>query len=196
MNDEELQRGYKRGDKAALEAVYWRHIDAVHRIVTKGVRLVDGRRAWLARRDLETDVVHDVFARAFAAAARTSYDDSRPLEPYLLQLARNVLVDTLRKERPREDAAAIETLTDEHEPPDPFATKLCAAAKSFVAGQDDETRRFVCLRYDEEKSQRDVANAMGVGRKRVRLLDDKLMHALKEHLATLGLWKKENDDEQ
>ena len=58
------------------------------------------------------------------------------------------------------------------------------------------TRRFVCLRYDEEKSQRDVANAMGVGRKRVRLLDDKLMHALKEHLATLGLWKKENDDEQ
>src|SRR4029079_6226029 len=42
------------------------------------------------------DVVQEVFVKAFAPEARRRFDASRPFEPYLAQIARNVAIDHWR----------------------------------------------------------------------------------------------------
>src|SRR5436190_1447628 len=104
----ELLRRFRKGERDALEAVYRTYVDRVAGIVRFGFRLASSGAVvpGLARdaQDL-ADVVQEVFAKAFAPAARQSFDGTRDYAPFLFAIARNVAVDWARQ-RGREIATA------------------------------------------------------------------------------------------
>ena len=75
--DRELLRRFRRGEVDALAAAYAAHVARVKTIVRRGFALSGGntRVAGVPEGSAEiADVVQEVFARAFAPAARLAYD--------------------------------------------------------------------------------------------------------------------------
>src|SRR5207244_12890424 len=84
-------------DRRAFAALYDRHLDAVYRYAFYRVRT-----------DAEAeDVTSEVFQRALVAMPR--YEPRRPFLAFLYTIARNIVTDRLRRQRPEasfEDAIA------------------------------------------------------------------------------------------
>ena len=178
---------FRAGDSAVLERVYYALVDDVFRIAALG--FTSGTARVGAERDPaeQRAIVQDVFVRAFAPRARDAYDGLRPYRPYLLTLARNVMVDRARV-RARESArtvdldldaliAADEPLT--HVPEDAAEVhELRGHTSAYIATLDAEQRELVRLRFEGDCSQLDCATAMGVSRRRVRTLEARLLKGL------------------
>ena len=140
-----------------------------------------------------------MFARAFQERARQQYDGLRPYRPYLLTIAKNLRVDQLRRQGREllllDDCAApdIDALIERDLPmPDLIEhdferQQLQRATRDFVAIQDEETQRFVAMRYEQELSQADVARELGITRRRARTLESRVQSGLARHLRSLGL---------
>src|SRR2546422_5107612 len=96
-NEQELARRASSGDRRAFAALYDLHVDAVYRYAFFRLRM-----------DAEAeDVTSEVFHRALAAMPR--YEPRRPFLAFLYTIARNVVADRMRRERPSasyEDALA------------------------------------------------------------------------------------------
>src|SRR5262245_44827660 len=96
----DLLRRFRAGDRAALESVYRAYVDKVTGIVRFGFRLpsASGTVSGASMSAGETsDLVHEIFVKAFAGPARASFDGLRDYGPYLYALTRNVLADWRRR---------------------------------------------------------------------------------------------------
>ena len=185
-----LLDAFRAGDRQALEAVYMVYVDAVFELVRFGFLLADGKRVPGTKEpDVQRELVHDVFVRAFAERARMSYDGVRPYRPFLLRVARNVIIDTWRRRGlALADAADVEELaTDGPADDDLDWQRLTEATRVWSATLDDESKRFVALRFAEGLGQREVARSMGATRRRVRTLEAMVRRGLLAHLTRLGL---------
>ena len=197
--DRALLDAFRRGERAALERVYRAHVDDVVRLLRSGFVSGEARVAGLGDLDRCLEHTQEVFVRAFSPAARDGYDGLRPYRPYLLRIAKNLVIDRLRaggREVPLATAAGDDGPDPEDriappEPAEPEAelhrARLRAATQAFLATQDDEVRRFVELRFVEERSQSEVLAAMGVTRRRVRTLEQRAFDGLRAFLAARGL---------
>jgi RNA polymerase sigma factor (sigma-70 family) len=185
----ELLRRFRQGDREALAVVYRACIDDVYRLARYGFRTEQGVVPPLADDSAALDLVQETFVRAFAEAARMRFDGLRPYRPYLLRITRNLRIDQLRRVRNEPltgyawDAGgsdALELLGEPQAAPEERAhqQRLLDATAQYTAGLDAEGKRFVQLRFEEEGSQRDVAAAMGVTRRRVRSLESQVLSAL------------------
>ena len=195
---------FREGDTLALREVYDAHVEEIHRLARCGFSIAGPPpRQVPPLRDVasQKDFVQEVFVRAFGERARAAYDGLRPYRPYLLQIARNLRIDQVRRsgkellslDDPRgpdidaliesRDVTWTEPLED-----DLHLRQLEAAAEEFVNTQDDETREFVRLRFVEELSQAEAAERAGVTRRRVRTLEARVQHDLRAYLRRLGLW--------
>jgi RNA polymerase sigma-70 factor, ECF subfamily len=200
-SDRALLDAFRRGDPAALSKVYWEYVDAVAAVARHGF-IVDasGRvRGEPAPAD-QRDVVQEVFARAFSDKARRAYDGINPYRPYLLRICKNLMIDRARARsrvvaleeqdrsgRPIDEWLADDTLPDEPNlDTDPEWRALVALTESFVRTLDDEARQFVKLRYEEQKSQYEVADLMKVTRRRVRTLEARVEKGLRRAMAAKG----------
>src|SRR5262249_10922972 len=96
--DRELLDAFRRGDREALARVYHHYVDAVARLVRYGFLLETRNLRISGARDVdaENEIIQDVFVRAFGERARLGYDGIRPYRPYLLRIAKNLLVDQAR----------------------------------------------------------------------------------------------------
>ena len=185
-----LLDAFRAGDRQALEVVYMFYVDAVFNLVRFGFLLADGKRVvGTTRPDMQRELVHDVFVRAFAERARISYDGLRPYRPFLLRLARNVIIDAWRRRGlTLADPADVEELATETPTDDDLDwQRLTHATRTWSATLDDECKRFVALRFEEGLGQRDVAKSMGATRRRVRTLETVVRRGLLAHLTRLGL---------
>jgi RNA polymerase sigma factor (sigma-70 family) len=143
------------------------------------------------------DAVQEVFVKAFGDKARRSYDGVRPYRPFLLQIAKNVRIDQMR--RSWREVGLAEAGLPERAPdtPDDWYTghpyfrapeetlhwqRMCRAAAHFLRGLDHESQRFALLRFVDELSQTEIARAMSVTRRRARTLEGRLVTGLKRHL--------------
>ncbi|HEX7480208.1 MAG TPA: sigma-70 family RNA polymerase sigma factor [Polyangiales bacterium] len=141
------------------------------------------------------DGVQEVFVRAFEERARLAYDGLRPYKPYLLRIARNLRIDQLRASgrQERDLATAFEDHLDAAQPEDVSAEDaldfraLNAATRSYIIELDAESQRFVELRFVEELSQAEVAERMGVTRRRARTLEAQVQQGLARFLKKRGL---------
>src|SRR2546425_4617291 len=99
-DEQDLARRASSGDRRAFAALYDHHVDAVYRYAF-----------FRLRTDAEAeDVTSEVFHRALVAMPR--YEPRRPFLAFLYTIARNVIADQMRRQRPQasfEDAFAHPT---------------------------------------------------------------------------------------
>src|SRR5213595_2778153 len=97
VDEPDLARRAASGDRRAFAALYDRHVDAVYRYAYFRLRV---------NAEAE-DVTSEVFHRALVAMPR--FEPRRPFLAFLYTIARNVITDRMRRERPQasfEDALA------------------------------------------------------------------------------------------
>jgi len=173
---------FRRGERAALERIYRSHVAAVERFVR--LALVRTRR--FTGSNL-SDLVQEVFMRAFSANARESYDERREYAPYLVTIARNVVIDWHRRtNREPLDPRELDTLLDgsASEPPDaePFPAEFVSLATRYVEGLPPQLREVHERRFVLSEPQQQAADALGISRQTLRTLEKKLINGLRREL--------------
>jgi RNA polymerase sigma factor (sigma-70 family) len=183
-----LQR-FRDGERSALETVYVAYVDAVARVVASALRRycggADRPHGW---RDVAAelpDLVQEVFTRAFERGARLRFDGVREYAPYLTAIAHNIVVDYLRRRQrlviddltPFVGEIAIQGQSPDHA--DDFAhSQIVALVAEYVAGLPSELRQVHEALYVQGLSQRQAAEALGLGRQVVRTLESRLKEGL------------------
>jgi RNA polymerase sigma factor (sigma-70 family) len=171
---------FRAGDRAALAEVYRYYYEDVHRLARSGFITRKGARAAGMRHEADRlDFVQDVFVKAFATSARTSYDGARPYRPFLLQIARNLRVDRLRQAGRVLDEIELSIESTEV---DLHWSQLLNEAGSFLGSLRGDVQTVAQLRFVEELSQVDVAERLGITRRRVRTLEGRLLGSVRRHL--------------
>ena len=172
---------FKRGERLALERVYRTHVAAVERLV---------RTALLRTRRFSgstlSDLVQEVFMRAFSASARGGYDGKRDYAPYLMTIARNVVIDWHRQtSREPFDSRELETLLERGaiEPDvEAFPAELVSLVASYVEGLPPELRDVHERRFVLSEPQQRAADALGISRQTLRTLEKQLIAGLRREL--------------
>ena len=190
--DRTLLDAFRAGDAAVLERIYYAYVDDVFRLAALGFATASGAIRPELDPDEQRAVVQEVFARAFAERARTAYDGLRPYRPYLLTIARNLMVDRARaraSERARSAEVDVDAIIAADAPlPGEVAEAVDLVrrrerARAYVATLDAEARTFVELRFDHDLSQAEIASRMRVTRRRVRTLEARVLDGLRDFLA-------------
>jgi RNA polymerase sigma factor (sigma-70 family) len=189
--DRELLADFRAGKRDALARVYHALVDDVFKLVALGFASTNGAIRGERDPDEQRVVVQEVFAKAFAERARLGYDGVRPYRPYLLTIARNVMIDRART-RSGELSRASEVDVDAiiaSDAPIPGAVedgadqqRLRSRAAAYIETLDPELRRFVTLRFEQELSHLDVAAKLGITRRRVRTLEARVIKGLRRFL--------------
>ena len=166
MHDETLIRQVSRGNREALSTLALRHGPALKQFAYR----------LLMSHQLAEEVAQETLIRAWREAAR--YDPNRSrLSTWLRQIAHNLAVDLLRKQR-------REQLAGELSPDDP-ATAVTAesivgdeennkALTDAIAGLQERHRTALVLTYYQSLNNREVAEIMGLS---VRALESLLVRA-------------------
>ena len=198
----ELLRGFKAGERSALTQVYRMHAEDIALLLRRGFSFDSGGQrhrfiGYGSGFELQ-DVLHETFRRAFEPKARASYDGIRPYGAYISTIARNLVLRSFRARerlfplssdagaRPLRGQAATELdprPSPEREVHDAQVRELVGR---FLAQLDSGERRLVELRYVEGLSQRDAAEALGLGRQRIRTKEKALRRKLLSFLREQG----------
>jgi RNA polymerase sigma-70 factor, ECF subfamily len=176
-----LLAAFRRGDRAALEEVYWAYVDVVEIAIRRGHAIASkGTRVPGAAPDAVADSVQETFLRAFREGARSAYDGVREYGPYLRTIARNVLVDRARSERREIPVDDLAPMLDATEAPDePWAdAETMRIVEDYIASLDDELRSIHEARYVRGLSQNVAAETLGITRQTVRTLEARLREGL------------------
>ena len=201
-NNRELLDRFRRGDREALSAVYYRYVDEVATLVRRGFTIESSGHAYVRGLDAdgERELVQDTFAKAFAEKARHAYDGISPYRPYLLRITKNLMIDRYRAaqhatvELDANGVGDIDQLLAANaefsvgdEPEDLHWKQLRGATTEFVATLDDESRQLIALRFVEELSQDETALRLKCTRRRVRTVEDRVVAGLRKSLQKRGL---------
>lgn len=192
VEDRELLAAFRDGRRAALDQVYRRYVLEIARYLRRGFMYTSNGQPLRfngiqSAFELES-FVQEVFARAFAPRTRMAYDGLRPYGAFLTGIARNVLLDELRRQaRHGEVIEAPENL--ERIPAPDVAADLAEVTRDEHRGRelvlafldsacDDHDRRLYVLRYERELSQVDAAREAGLTRIQVRRWERKFRERL------------------
>ena len=191
-----LLDAFRRGDSAALATVYFHYVDDIAAMVRHGFSIpTSGTRVrGAADEATERDLIQEVFARAFAPRARDAYDGIRPYGAYLRRIARNLMIDRVRtagRDVPlADDDGEIEIAAEAPEDDAGWVEQRRETA-AYVASLAPELRQLVKLRFEDELSQDQAADALGVSRRRVRTLEARIQKGLRKALRRAGLWQED-----
>jgi RNA polymerase sigma factor (sigma-70 family) len=187
MNDPDFLARFRAGERSVLAEVYWFYRRTVERLVCQG----GGRRDCHVGLGVDvSDVVHDVFVRAFAPAARTTYDGLRPYQHYLVTIARNALVDCARRTR-REfslEPKVLEEATNHGEDDLPWANpQVMKCVQDYITGLPRDLRDLHRCRFVEGMSQARATQMLQCSRQVLRTREKRLRDGLIEALERAGL---------
>jgi len=187
QRDPVLFRAFAAGEQLALERAYRFYAPQVDAYL----RALAGR---LSARDYaqtshRSDLLQDVFIRAFSQPVRQSYDGQRPFRPYLYAIARNCFVDVLRR-RAREVVISPELLPLESEAPtvpDPPDVLVAAVVHQYVSELPNKLRGVYEQRYVSGLAQLGACQALGLTRQQLRTREARLRRGLRQALAQAGV---------
>lgn len=195
-----LLTAFREGRREALAQVFRCYAPLLARRLRAGVVVkVDGAPTRLASRlahaDLEA-VIQEVFVRAFQETARRGFDGDRPYLPYLTAIARNLLIDDVRKHR-RRRTVLVEDVDEMAGDLDPDGSpsgpaheaqegELRAALDEAVAELPPRDREVFRLRFVERLGLEEVAEAAGISVSTVRRTEARLRVELLEKLQARG----------
>ena len=176
VDEQDLARRAASGDRRAFAALYDRHVDAVYRYAYFRLRI-----------DAEAeDVTSEVFHRALLAMPR--FEPRRPFLAFLYTIARNVVTDRIRRERPQasfEDALA-------HPSDVPGPEELASASddvrrlRCAVARLTTLQQEVIVLRYLEGRSTKETAVVIGKPESTIRGIQMRALAALRDLLGDLS----------
>ena len=101
------------------------------------------------------DVVQDALFQAFRKLE--SFDDSRPLKPWLFRIAHNQCIDFLRRRQVRQDAEAEVVVPDAVAPKDPLVPGIERAIERLVLTLPPKERASVLLKDVLDYSLEEIA---------------------------------------
>jgi RNA polymerase sigma factor (sigma-70 family) len=192
INDHELLRRFRAGERQALAYLYRQYAPSLKNTLKRCISGSSGESS-LSCSDL-ADVVQDVFIKAFSERARLSYDARHEYRPFLFAIARNALVDQLRRPQRevRVDIATIDRIaaTEASHQIDPFPWadhQLLMFVERYVAEVAVHERAVYLERYVRGRSQEHAASALGISRQRVRTLESRLRQGLAREMARANL---------
>lgn len=185
-DDRDWLDAFRRGDPWALERVFRTYAPLAFHGVRTGLALRNGTRVFVDNRHEQEDVVQEVFLRLLKPEARARYDGLRPYGVLVHVVVRNTLVDHLRRQSRLRELPLLETDgRSDAAPPDhaaagPLPDEVAmsneqrAAAQQVYAELSVEEQRFAQVRFVDGLSQRDTAQALGLGRQVVRRMEDEV----------------------
>ena len=187
-NDPQLLRAFRAGERAALAAVYRHYV----RSVDVYLRALSHRSGTPELRQASAiqDILQDVFMRVFADGARQAYDERRDFAPYLRAVARNSFVDTLRKRQGEKALSAEDLALCALEPSYPTADyerQVLATLEIYLDDISPDLRAVYEQRFVLGRSQQAACDTLGVTRRSLRTLEDRLRRGLRRSLLLAGL---------
>src|SRR5947209_14456130 len=177
VDEPDLARRAASGDRRAFASLYDRHVDAVYRYAYFRLRV-----------DAEAeDVTSEVFHRALVAMPR--FEPRRPFLAFLYTIARNVIADRLRRQRPQasfEDAFAHPT---DAPGPEDTATAMDDARRlrRAIRRLNPLQQEIVVLRFLEDRSTKEIAAITGKNENTIRGIQMRGLAALREILRGEGI---------
>jgi RNA polymerase sigma-70 factor (ECF subfamily) len=145
----ELVRAVRRGDRGAFGRLVDLHKQSVHALAA---RMVGAAEA--------PDIAQEAFLRAFERLQ--SFDDRKPVRPWLLAIAYHRCVDELRR-RDRTRAQTSEPTAEPISPEHELEVRDQSARMSALLGDLPEQQREALLLFHQEGlSYRDIAGVMDV----------------------------------
>jgi len=176
VDEPDLARRAASGDRRAFAALYDRHVDAVYRYAYFRLRV-----------DAEAeDVTSEVFHRALVAIPR--FEPRRPFLAFLYTIARNVITDRMRRERPQ--ASYEDALAHPSEAPGP--EELASAGdevrrlRAAVAQLTTLQQEVIVLRYLEGRSTKETAVVIGKSESTIRGIQMRALAALRDLVGDLA----------
>jgi RNA polymerase sigma-70 factor (ECF subfamily) len=179
--DREQLAAFRDGRRDVLERMYREHVAEVITFLRIGFMYTANEKPTRfpgVRDSLELEaLIQEVFTRAFDPRARLAYDGVRPYAAFVCGIARNLVLDQLRKNARHGEVLAapemldtlpsVESNVDRELSADELRGRELVAG--FLAAECDERdRRLYHLRYERELSQVDAASAAGLTRIQVR----------------------------
>lgn len=156
-----------------FEGVYRDHYRDVYRYVLLSLR----------RRDDADDVVADTFDRAFAAW-RSGHGPAGRALPWLLVIARRIVVDRWRRERLIR-LVPFMTGRPADDPPDAGdegrRAEFWMWLEQLSKALPDRQREVVFLRYQRDLSDEEIGEILGLSASGVRTLVSRAIAALRQH---------------
>jgi RNA polymerase sigma factor (sigma-70 family) len=187
MNEPDFLARFRVGERTVLAEIYWFYRRMVERLVCRR----KGRRDGHVGLGVDvSDIVHEVFVRAFAPPARTTYDGVRPYERYLVRIARNALVDCARRTR-RElplEPKVLEEATNHGEDDLPWANpQVMKCVQDYISGLPEDLRDLHRCRFADGMSQSRAAQMLQCSRQALRTREKRLRSGLLDALKRAGL---------
>jgi RNA polymerase sigma factor (sigma-70 family) len=179
-------QGFRDGRREVLADVYRMHVDQVERIVERGFWRGAARTAVRGVPAVDVpDLVQEVFARAFCDSARRSFDCRRRYSPFLAAIARNLVIDWLRRQRVElalpEEVADLRADGAEC----PWVDEALAhVVEGYVSTLPERLKSVFEQRYVLGRPQTAAAAALGITRQRLRTRESKLRAGLSRALRT------------
>ena len=160
LPETEIAPPTERDDAAGWQSFVECWQDRVYSLSLRVLREPD--RAW--------DATQETFLTLWRK--RSSYDRSRPIRPWLYQVAMNTIRTDLRQDRRRrrrEREAAMDDQTPSPAGGDPLEREEHRQIlESFVADLPEEWRTLLVLHYQHGLSQREIAKVLGLRRTTVQ----------------------------
>ncbi len=169
LSDEHLMQAYADGDMQAFEELYARHRGRI--------------LGYLYRKLGDRDEAEEVFQITFAKlhAARERYREETPFLPWCFTIARNALIDHLRKQRVHRRVIADDTLLT-HAAADDKPHALIGGALTEMAILGRRQRQVLELRYDQDLTFDEIATQLNTSSSNARQLVSRAIRQLRRAL--------------
>ncbi len=205
--DRATLEAFRRGEQPALLVVYRAHVAEVVGFLQRGFSFQSGEkwcrfRGFRAGYEVEA-AVQEVFRRAFEVSARLAYNGLDPFEPYLLRIARNLVINDLKAKQPilfrfRSGAVVLDPGypdTENEVEPGPSQEALLEAQEvwrlvnNFKGRLTPRERGVFEQRFEHQVTSEAAAQALGLSRSQVRTTESKLRAAFLAHMQSAGYFE-------
>lgn len=166
LSDSELLARYGAGEELAFRELVTRYKNSLYAFL----------RQFLNRQDLVEDVFQETFLQLYTS--RASFDQSRPLRPWLFTIAANKAKDALRKKQ-RTAAIPISTIADSDDlsfgdvlnaitsdSTTPFdnleRTEIALRVEQVMANMPENLRQILILAYFNKFSYKQMADMLSI----------------------------------
>ncbi|OGQ89093.1 MAG: hypothetical protein A2289_22765 [Deltaproteobacteria bacterium RIFOXYA12_FULL_58_15] len=193
--DRERLAQFRRGETTTLARVFEHYAIDVAKALASGMTVVSQGQALRLKGTISSfdldDMVHETFIAAFADKARQSYDGLRPYKPYVLAIARNVLLQSYRQDNRRQHL--VDAWEQDHAAemgPDPEESlaerQLKQLYVDFVSSLHEIDRVIMRLRFEEQVPRRRVSEETGLTAMQVRTREQKLKESFLKRMEGSG----------